>query len=156
VRGIDDAVAALDLGELAGSRPKSAGDSSNVRILPSSSAATLVCRCGDLVEAIAMTTQTLSNRDRALLRRSAPPLRREDAQQLAAHAGRIGERAEQIEDGARAEFDTRWGRRGAWRNDVLGEHEADAGFANAAGDDLGVTSSLTPSAARLSAAPDLS
>ena len=60
------------------------------------------------------------------------PLAREHADHLALHAGRIGERAEQIEDRAGAEFDP-------GRADILHrrmmrrrEHEADAGLADAA------------------------
>ena len=71
------------------------------------------------------------------LRQRLGPLLGEHANHLAAHAGRVGERSEQVEDRAGAELD-------AGRPDILHrrmmrrrEHEADAGLADAVPDLLG-------------------
>jgi hypothetical protein len=79
----------------------------------------------------------------------------EHAHQDVGRAGRVGQRAEDVEDGAHAQLL-------AHRGDVLHrrvvvgrEHEADAGGSRCSGDLLGVRLMLAPSASSTSALPDL-
>ncbi len=65
------------------------------------------------------------------------PARREDAEQLAFCACRIGEGAKQVEDRPRAEFDAAGADMAHGRMVQLREHEAETRLADAAGDELG-------------------
>ena len=94
---------------------------------------------GDLVEPVRAVHHPDRLRAEVLqdLRQRLHPLPREHADHLPLDAGRIGERTEQVEDRSRREL-------GPGRTDILHrgmmrgrEHEADAGFLDAAADLLG-------------------
>ena len=110
----------------------------------------------DLVEAVGAVHHPDAFRAEVLqhLRQRLDPLAREHADHLPPHAGGIGQRTEQVEDRAGAELD-------AGRADILHrrmvrrrEHEADAGFLDAAPDDVRRQFDLHAQRASTSAAPE--
>ena len=77
-------------------------------------------RGGELVKPVAAMHDpgALGAEQRQHLRDRLDPFLAEHADDLIFGAGRIGERPEQIEDGARAELGRDWRRHGAWRRDA--------------------------------------
>ena len=124
-------IAALQIGQsVARVSPASSGVTSNIVTLPSFDSATWS------VPAVVISSMPVAVHDPGMLaaepaqhlRHRLDPFRREHADQLALDAGRVGQRAEQIEDRARAELDP--GRADMAHGAVMARRhqEADAGL----------------------------